>query len=136
MHANRIFHALADLFLGHARLRASRADQAGDRLVARAHMFLAHQEADFKLWNLKIAHACCYAPSRRPAACVIRLAFSHPEKVFTMAMCSTWPSPGQPIRSMCTYCPSEVPVTAYTASQVQRAGQSDSLQSTRIQADV
>src|ERR1035437_3565931 len=32
--------------------------------------------------------------------------------------------------------PSEVPVTAYTASQLQRAGQSDSLPSTRIQADV
>src|ERR1017187_10223836 len=68
MHANRIFHALTDLFLGHARLHTPGANQAGDRLVAGAHMFLAHQEADFKLWNLKIAHAATLpAGGRRPA---------------------------------------------------------------------
>src|ERR1039457_1564500 len=69
MHANRIFHALADLFLGHARLLAPRANQAGDRLVAGAHVFLAYEEADFKLWNLKIAHAAATLPAggRRPA---------------------------------------------------------------------
>src|SRR5664279_5070083 len=107
MHANRIVHALADLFLGHARLLAPRANQGGDRLVAGAHMFLAHQEADFKLWNLKIAHAAATLPAggRQPAQSDLPFPIRRRS--------SPWPCapPGRPQDSRSDRCARNAPVS-------------------------
>lgn len=53
MHAERVLHALRDLFRHHAGFLAPIDDQCRDRFVGSADVFPVHQEFDVKLGNLK-----------------------------------------------------------------------------------